>query len=95
VRYDEESIKAKRSSTYFSIDNIDEALQKNGEIRCPMKLALGLVFHSKLIHKSGVNQSTKTRFALQSRWFNGLSSDSVRGKFRGGLDEGVHPKEYL
>ena len=95
VRYDEESIKAKRSSTYFSIENIDEALQKNGEIRCPLRLGQGLVFHSKLIHKSGKNQSDKTRFALQSRWFDGLSSDSVRGRFRGGLDEGVHPKEYL
>ncbi len=95
VRHNEEAIKAKRSSNYFSIENIDEMLQNLGEIRCPVKLGQGMVFHSKLVHKSGLNQSSQTRFALQSRWFDGLSFDAVKGKFRGGVDEGVHPEEYL
>ncbi len=95
VRLNERAITAKMSSAYFSIENIDEALKEAGEIRCPLPLGKGVVFSSRLIHKSGVNQSNATRFALQSRWFDGLSEDAVQRKFRGGFDEGVHPRDYL
>lgn len=95
VRLNEHAITAKMSSAYFSIENIEEALNEAGEIRCPLLLGEAVVFHSRLIHKSGANRSNATRFALQSRWFDALSLDAVQGKFRGGLDEGVHPSEYL
>jgi ectoine hydroxylase-related dioxygenase (phytanoyl-CoA dioxygenase family) len=95
IKYDEAAIKSKISSGYFSIENIDEALKNFGEKRCLLRLGQAVVFHSKLLHKSGVNLSKDTRFALQSRWFDGLYPDAVRWKFRGGLDEGVHPSNYL
>ncbi len=95
IRYDENAIRAKASSAYFSIDNIDEALRWASVVRCPLALGQAVVFHSKLIHKSGANRSTTTRFALQSRWFDGLSTDAVKRKYRGGLDEGIHPSQYL
>ncbi len=95
VRLNEHAITAKMSSAYFSVVNIDEALDDAVEIRCPVLLGQAVVFHSRLIHKSGANRSNATRFALQSRWFDALSCDAVKGKFRGGLDEGIHPSEYL
>ena len=83
------------SSAYFSIFDIDEGLNDAGEIRCPLLLGQAVVFHYQLIHKSGAKRSNATRLALQSRWYDALSLDAVKGKFRGGLDEGTHPSEYL
>ena len=94
VRINNDAINAEMSSTYFSIANIDEALKDAGEIRCPILLGEGVVFSSRLIHKSGMNLSNATRFALQSRWFDGLSEDAVDRKYRGGVDEGVNPRDY-
>lgn len=95
IRYDDDAIKAKRSADYFFIENINDALARYGELRCCLKLGQAVVFHSKLVHKSGANQSGSTRYALQSRWFDGASNEAINLKYVGGLDEGVHPSYYL
>jgi phytanoyl-CoA hydroxylase len=85
----------KQSGNYFKITNIKDLIQINGEVRCPLKLGQAIVFHSKLIHKSGINLSTKTRYAIQSRWFDATSKDAILNRFTGGIDEGKDPNEYL
>ncbi len=95
IQFDQNAIEAKRSANYFSIKNIDEVIGKLGELRCPLKLGQAIVFHSNLLHKSGMNQSCGTRYAIQSRWFDALAADSISRKFRCGIDEGLHPRDYL
>ncbi len=95
VRYDEAAIARKMSSAYFEIENIDELLRQGQDLRCPLRLGQAVVFHAHLVHKSGVNASGRTRFALQSRWFDALAPDAAQARFVGGLDEGVHPRSYL
>ncbi len=95
IQFDDRAIEAKRSANYFSIENIGEVIGKLGELRCPLKLGQAVVFHSSLLHKSGMNQSCSTRYAIQSRWFDALALDSVVMKFRCGIDEGLHPRDYL
>lgn len=85
----------KNSALYFEIENMESSLDIFTEERLNLSFGQGVVFHSNLLHKSGQNLSTKTRFAAQSRWFDATSQDSARNHFRGGIDEGVDPNLYI
>jgi phytanoyl-CoA hydroxylase len=95
IDFNEDAFLAKSSAEYFHIRNMEDILSEMAEIRCPLKLGQAVVFHSKLIHKSGENFSSATRFALQSRWFDAMSTDAIENRFVGGIDEGRNPKLYL
>lgn len=95
IEIDRSKVAAKNSAGYFHISNIQEILGAHSEIRAPLNVGSAVAFSSLLIHKSGVNSSAATRFSLQSRWFDGLSQDAVLGRWRGGVDEGRDPAEYL
>lgn len=87
--------KTKNSANYFKVENIDNLINNCEEVRCNLKVGDGIVFDSKLIHKSGVNNSSSIRYAIQSRWFDPTSFDSIEKIYRGGIDEGINPKEYM
>ena len=86
---------SKNSSNYFHINNLDTLQKKFDELRCNVLYGDCIVFDSKLVHKSGVNNSSSIRYAIQSRWFDSSSKDSIENFYRGGIDEGINPKEYL
>lgn len=85
----------KNSADFFSVGNIENILKEHPEMRVPMKAGSALAFSGLLLHKSGVNRSDHTRYAFQSRWFDGLAEDAVSNKWRGGIDEGRPPADYL
>ena len=95
VAFDYNAINAKRSANYFEILDVDSLVRQKGEIRCPLRLGECLVFHSKLIHKSGINMSNDIRYAVQSRWFDANAEDAISHHFLGGIDEGIDPASYL
>jgi ectoine hydroxylase-related dioxygenase (phytanoyl-CoA dioxygenase family) len=91
----EKFIKKNQSASYFEIFEINQILESLAEVRCPLRLGQGVVFHSKLIHKSGVNLSEDTRFAVQSRWFDARAADAIKNAYIGGIDEARDPRIYL
>ncbi|QWE10876.1 phytanoyl-CoA dioxygenase family protein [Polynucleobacter sp. es-EL-1] len=70
------------SADYFKIKDIEEIIRILPEIRVPLKLRQGVVFHSKLLHKSGVNSSKATRLAIQSRWYDGNFFDAIADAYQ-------------
>jgi ectoine hydroxylase-related dioxygenase (phytanoyl-CoA dioxygenase family) len=95
VTFDEISLLNKRSAGYFVVENIKEIIDVLGEKRVNLRRGQGVIFHSKLLHKSGENNTEATRLALQIRCFDAKSKDAVNNHWKGGIDEGIHPMEYL
>jgi ectoine hydroxylase-related dioxygenase (phytanoyl-CoA dioxygenase family) len=85
----------KNSAELFSVSNIGHILKHNPDVRVPMKAGSALALSGLLLHKSGANRSDHTRFAFQSRWFDGLAEEAVSNRWRGGIDEGRAPADYL
>jgi len=77
------------------VENIKEIIDVLGEKRVNLRRGQGVIFHSKLLHKSGENNTEATRLALQIRCFDAKSKDAVNNHWKGGIDEGIHPMEYL
>ncbi len=95
LRVNSEALILGHSSSYFEIDQVQELINKLGELRCHLSFGQGLVFHSNLIHKSGMNCSDQIRYSVQSRWFDANSTDAVENFYVGGIDQGNDPQSYL
>ena len=95
ISYDEISLSNKNSAGYFIVENIKHILEVLGEKRVDLRRGQGVIFHSKLLHKSGENNTETTRLALQIRCFDAKSEDAVNSEWKGGIDEGIHPTKYL
>jgi len=95
ITFDEISLLNKRSAGYFNVENIEQIIEDLGEKRVNLRRGQGVIFHSKLLHRSGENNSEATRLALQIRCFDAKSTDAVINDWKGGIDEGIHPMEYL
>lgn len=95
ISINDQALALGQSSQYFTIDRSALSRISTPRQRCNIKLGQCMVFHSKLIHKSGSNNSTHIRYALQSRWFDATATDAILNKYRGGVDEGNDPRSYL
>jgi ectoine hydroxylase-related dioxygenase (phytanoyl-CoA dioxygenase family) len=95
IKVNSEALILKRSSEYFELDGIQELIHELGETRCHLSFGQGLVFHSNLIHKSGINYSDQIRYTIQSRWFDASSNDAMENLYVGGIDQNNDPKIYL
>lgn len=95
ISVDQKAIKLRQSAKYFQITNIEQIKSTCKETRVNLKQGQGVVFDSKLVHKSGKNTSKSTRFAMQLRWMDASSPDAIERHYRGGIDAGLNPLTYM
>lgn len=95
IKINSTALLSHHSASYFEVQGVNDLLCREGEIRCNLSLGQGLVFHSNLLHKSGINNSNQVRYSIQSRWFDANSDDALANSYIGGIDENNDPSKYL
>jgi hypothetical protein len=89
-------IQTESASTDLDLDVSSVLIDKYPPIQPEVKSGDAVVINFQLLHKSGINNSSRSRFSLLSRWFNLNDSAAISRGWHGGIQEGykfldVHP----
>ena len=90
-------IQTENKSTDIELDLNLKLLDNLLECQPEVKAGDAVIINYLLLHKSGVNYSSKSRWSVLSRWFDFQNPDSIKRGWHGGIQEGfkfeeVHPE---